>query len=78
LREIEDETGLGLRTIRTIIDKKDGVDRSTMERLERIAPDRAAAARERMRARMRAGLLKSVPALIEKGHELRKAAKGLK
>ena len=36
LRDIADDTTLSLRTVRTIIDKADGVDRATLARLERI------------------------------------------
>jgi predicted ATPase len=38
LREIAEETSLGLRTVRTIIAKGNGTDRSTIKHLERIAP----------------------------------------
>ena len=41
LREIAEETSLGLRTVRTIIAKGNGTDRTTIKHLERIAPDRA-------------------------------------
>jgi uncharacterized coiled-coil protein SlyX len=43
LRGIEDDTGLSLRTVRTIIDKKNGTDRTTKKhraRYERIEVDR--------------------------------------
>ena len=41
LRDIADDTTLSQRTVRTIVDKADGVDRATLARLERIAPDKA-------------------------------------
>ena len=50
LRGIADETFLSLRTVRTIVDKANGVDRATLARLQRIMPDRLerlAQARER-------------------------------
>jgi hypothetical protein len=42
LRAIVDETGLGLQTVRTIVGRDALSDRTTMRRLERIDPDRAA------------------------------------
>jgi hypothetical protein len=40
LRGIVDETSLGLRTVRTIVDQGDGRDRTTIKHLERIDPER--------------------------------------
>ena len=40
LRSIADDTGLSLRTVCTITEKADGVDRATRKRLERIDPAR--------------------------------------
>jgi predicted RNase H-like nuclease (RuvC/YqgF family) len=45
LRWIADKMNLGLQTVRTVLDKSDGVDRATLKRLERIAPDKFAEAR---------------------------------
>jgi hypothetical protein len=78
LRDIAKDTSLGLRTVRTIIDKRDGIDRTTVKYLERIAPDRAAAARWRARKRTRDGLPKRINETLAKGRELVKEAKGLK
>ena len=50
LRGIADEVGLNLQTVRTLIGKIDGTDR-TSKRLQRIASDRATAARWRARKR---------------------------
>ena len=41
LRLIAWETNLSLSTVRSIVDKADGTDRATLERLQRIDPDRA-------------------------------------
>jgi hypothetical protein len=78
LRDIADETNLGLSTIRTIVDKKDRVDRATMARLERIAPDMLAAARERRQQRLRVALPKRLKSVAERNDELRKEARGLR
>jgi hypothetical protein len=51
LREIAEETSLGVRTVRTIIDKGDGVDRTTVKYLQRVKPEDAAAWRSRKRTR---------------------------
>jgi hypothetical protein len=40
LRGIADETSLALHTIRTIVGKVNGTDRTTIKHLERIDPDR--------------------------------------
>src|SRR5215471_2384425 len=39
LRGIAEETGLGLNTVRTIVDQRDGRDRTTMKHLERVYRD---------------------------------------
>ncbi len=41
LRDITEETSLGLRTVRTIINKQDSTDRTRIKHLERIDPERA-------------------------------------
>jgi hypothetical protein len=41
LRGIAEDTSLGLRTVRTVVNQRDGTDRTTIKRLERIDPDRA-------------------------------------
>jgi hypothetical protein len=58
LRGIAEDTSLGLATVRTIVSQKNGTDRTTVKHLERIDPDRAAAARWRARKRTRDALPK--------------------
>lgn len=41
LRGIAEDTSLGLRTVRTILDQQVGADRTSIKHLERIDPDRA-------------------------------------
>jgi hypothetical protein len=55
LRAIAYETSLSLRTVRTITEKAGGVDRAILARLERVFPDRLAAAHERANKRLREG-----------------------
>ena len=74
LRGIVDETSLGLRTVRTIVDQGDGRDRTTMKHLERIDPERKLEASWRARQRTRDALPKQVQAVIETGNELVKEA----
>lgn len=78
LRFIVEATGLTLRTVRTIIDKADGVDRATLARLKRIAPDKLAEAEERARKRLRDMLPRRITASLKQGARLLKAAKGLR
>ena len=78
LRGIAEDTSLGLATVRTIVSQKDGTDRTTVKHLERIAPDRAAAARWRARKRTRDALPKRINETLAKGRELVKEAKGLR
>jgi hypothetical protein len=77
LRAIAADTGLGLQTVRTIIDKADGVDRATRVRLEKIAPDKLAEADERRRRKIRNTLPKQITAQLKEGKALLKRAKGL-
>lgn len=70
LRAIAEETGLGVRTVRTIIDKADGVDRATLKRLAKIAPDKFAEAHERRRNRMRKALPMSIKEMRKRGEAL--------
>ena len=76
LRHIAEETNLGLNTVRTIIDKKDGVDRTTGKHLERVAPESMAAWKARKRTRD--ALPRRVNALLKDKRDLLKEAKGLK
>jgi hypothetical protein len=78
LRGIAEDTSLGFATVRTIVAQKDGTDRTTVKHLERIHPDRAAAARWRARKRTRDGLPKRINETLAKGRELVKEANGLR
>ena len=78
LRDIALATGLGVRTVRTIIDKKDGVDRATLARLERRSPEKAAEAKQlAMQLRRIKALPKRVNAYLDRSKSLRSTAKGL-
>ena len=80
LRGIVHDTGLSLRTVRTITEKADGVDRATLARLQRFAPDKLgklAEARERARKKSRDSLPKRLTALRKRSDALLKTAKGL-
>ena len=76
LRTIAEDTALSLRTVRTILGKADGTDRATLARLQRIAPDKFAEARERMRQRARKSLPRQITALRRQSADLIKRAKG--
>jgi hypothetical protein len=76
LRGIAEDTNLGLQTVRTIIDKGDGRDRTTRKHLERIDPARFR--EEPWRKRTRANLSKRINETLERGAELVQAAKGLR
>ncbi len=77
LRSIAEDTGLGLQTVRTIIDKADGVDRATLARLKRIAPDKFAAARERVNRSGRKGFPRRIDEAIKEAKASIKELKGL-
>jgi hypothetical protein len=77
LRWIAEETSLGVRTVRTIVEQKDGRDRTTVKHLERIDPDRQLKSSWRARKRVRDGLPKRINETLARGRELVKAAKGL-
>ena len=74
LRDIADETSLGLGTVRTIVEKGNGTDRSTMRRLQRIAPDRFREARLRRQKRSRDALPKRLAETLKRGAEVLKEA----
>jgi hypothetical protein len=78
LRGIAEETNLGLQTVRTVIDKKDRVDRTTLDRWERIAPDMRMERDRRRREKDVRALRQSIPVQLERADELIKQAKGLK
>lgn len=67
LRGIAAETGLSLRTVRTIIEKADGVDRSTLARLQRIVPNKLQEAYERGRRRTREALPRAITEQQKRG-----------
>jgi hypothetical protein len=77
LREIAEETSLGLRTVRTIIAKGNGTDRTTIKHLERIAPDRARERAWQAKAQQRKHLPRKIHELRKAGDALLKEAKGL-
>ena len=77
MRSIAENMELSVRTVRTIIDKTDGVDRATIARLERIAPDRAAEVRARRSSKEIAALPKRINENLKRNAELIKEAKGL-
>lgn len=77
LRTIADETGLGLRTVRTIVGRKNGTDRTTKARRERIETDKIARSRWKTRKRAGDALPRRVTAAIKSGAALVKEAKGL-
>jgi hypothetical protein len=78
LRVIADETNLSLQTVRTILGREAGTDRTSARRLKRIDPDRAAALSEQARKRSRDALPRQINEALTKGKSLRKEAKGLK
>lgn len=79
LRKIVAQTGLGLRTVRTILEKDAGTDRTTKRtnELRRREIDRLRAAEWRARKRSMDALPKRINATRQRGAELVKAAKGL-
>jgi hypothetical protein len=78
LRGIADETSLPLHTIRTIVGKVNGTDRTTIKHLERIDPDRARQVSWKARKRTRDALPRQINEALKTSAELLKAAKGLK
>lgn len=76
LRAIADETSLGLPTVRTIVGKKTGTDRTTTRHRERIDITQLAATLKRQR-RGREGLPRRAQRVIEETEKLSKEARGL-
>lgn len=76
LRGIVDETSLGLRTVRTIIEQKRGTDRTTRGHRDRLDISGAVV---RWKRQKRSGqyLPRRVQAAVEKGEALIKQARGL-
>jgi transposase len=77
LRGIAEETGLGLNTVRTIVGKANGTDRTTKGWRERIEPDRAQATRWKRQRRTGNALPRRAQGVVEQVRALRKEAKGL-
>jgi hypothetical protein len=77
LRDIAEETSLGLQTVRTIVAQSSGNDRTMVGRLERIDPNRREVLAWRARKRTRDALPKRINETLAKGDELVKEAKGL-
>jgi hypothetical protein len=75
LRDIAGETSLGLNTIRTIVNKADGTDRTSRKHRDRIEPDRAMTWKRRKRTG--AALPRQAQHTFEEGTALLKEAKGL-
>jgi DNA-binding NarL/FixJ family response regulator len=78
LRSIAEEMNLGLQTVRTVIDKKDRKDRTTLDRWQQIEPDMRTERDRRRRRKDVDALRKRIPRLMEDSAELIKRAKGLK
>jgi hypothetical protein len=78
LRAIAKQTGLGLTTVRTILDQRDRRDRASLKLLERIGQDTAEERTWQSRKRVRHGLPRRIDAAQRQGAELRKEAKRLK
>jgi hypothetical protein len=79
LRAIAEQTGLGLRTVRTIVEKGTGTDRTSKRTslLRKREIDRLRAAEYRIRKRARNLLPKRIAEIQKRGEALVKAAKGL-
>jgi hypothetical protein len=73
LRSIAEDTSLGFRTVRTIIERENGTDRTTVKRRERIEKPVAMLSAKRSREY----LAKEINPLREKARELLQEAKGL-
>jgi hypothetical protein len=78
LREIAEEMSLGLRTVRTVIAKGNGIDRTTIKHLERIDPERAKVKAWEAKRQTRTRLPKRIHELRKAGDELLKEAKDLR
>jgi hypothetical protein len=81
LRWIAEEMTLGLNTVRTIVAKGNGTDRTMQkhrERLERIEIDRTQATHQKRQKHTGDALPRQAQRVVEEGRELIKEAKGLK
>ena len=79
LRTIAEQTGLSVRTVRTIVGKDAGTDRTSKRtnHLRKREIDRLRAAEYRVRKRARDQLPKRITETLKRGEALVKAAKGL-
>jgi len=77
LRGIAEETSLGLNTVRTIVSKKNGTDRTSIKYLSRIDPDRARMRMWEAKRQQRNALPKRINELLKTNNKLIKEAKGL-
>jgi hypothetical protein len=75
LRAIAEETNLSLQTVRTIVGRDQRTDRTSLRRLVRVDPDRAAETTARARKRTRAALPRRINELLKQGDGLRKEAR---
>jgi hypothetical protein len=80
LRAIAMGTSLTMRTVRTIVGRQEGTDRTTQKtnRLRRLELNRARMAAWRARKRVRDALPNRINETLERGRELVKQARGLK
>jgi hypothetical protein len=77
-RWIAEEMTLSRRTVTTVIGKKHGIDRTTLNHLSRIAHDRGRERQWRAKSQSRKALPKRIAAWQETAAELHKEVKGLK
>jgi helix-turn-helix resolvase-like protein len=77
LRTIAEETNLGINTVRTIVDRVDGSDRTSIRHRERIEIDQKEATTGKRRKRIGDALPRQAQAVVERGRALLKEAKGL-
>lgn len=77
LRDIAEQTSLGLRTVRTIIDRENRTDRGTIKRFEKFDPMNPAFLAAKTRKRTRDALPDRINKLQAQTAALKKAAKGL-
>jgi uncharacterized coiled-coil DUF342 family protein len=77
LRWIAEETSLGFNTVRTIVGKAEGTDRTTRKHLARIDPDRQQAIRWKRQQRTGDDLPRQAQHAVEEARALLKEGKGL-
>jgi hypothetical protein len=77
LRGIADDTNLSFATVRTIVGKTNGSDRTTRKHRARIEIDRQRMIRWKRQKRTGSGLPRWAQHVVEEGRKLVKEAKGL-